>query len=680
MQSQPSPVCPSCGSEAPAETALCPRCGTAIRDPLIGAVLGDRYLIVSQIGVGGMGAVYRAEHTTLKRELAIKVLLPEFGGKDEFVRRFEREAESASRLSHPHIIAVTDFGRTPEGLLFLAMEYLDGRSLTSLIREGPLGVARALGIARQILAGLNRAHGAGVVHRDLKPDNIMLIDREGNRDFVKILDFGIAKVTDPAPGREALTQAGMVFGTPEYLSPEQALGDTIDARADLYALGVIMFEMLAGQRPFESEDKVRIISMHLSHVVPRLAAVNPAVEVPPAIEEVVAQALEKPRENRFASAAAMLVALDEAERLGGGGSVHAPRGRPAGATPADARGTSATAALTAPSVATGGLDDTVAAAARSTPPLDSPATRSSSPSRSDAARPRRIRRLAIAGAALAALGTTGGVLLWRRPSSPGTVATGRVRPPQAPSAEVAARLRVIEGLLATGELVKARVALEQLLTEDPRIARVHYLLGRLAFADDRRAEGLARYREALTLDPGFRGDPVLLEHVAAALGDAKVADPALDLAIEKIGQPAADQLVKIANGPGELHRRQRAARALEELGQGRRVDVVMLRVTELKKAQTCEERKPLVVALGQSEDVRALPMLRAQRPRGLDALLGNDSNSACMKTELADAIENLEGKLPADKRPAAKQAPPAQPTAPQPGRRASARGSLFRGR
>ncbi|HEY8924643.1 MAG TPA: serine/threonine-protein kinase, partial [Polyangia bacterium] len=315
MQSQPSPVCPSCGSEAPAETALCPRCGTAIRDPLIGAVLGDRYLIVSQIGVGGMGAVYRAEHTTLKRELAIKVLLPEFGGKDEFVRRFEREAESASRLSHPHIIAVTDFGRTPEGLLFLAMEYLDGRSLTSLIREGPLGVARALGIARQILAGLNRAHGAGVVHRDLKPDNIMLIDREGNRDFVKILDFGIAKVTDPAPGREALTQAGMVFGTPEYLSPEQALGDTIDARADLYALGVIMFEMLAGQRPFESEDKVRIISMHLSHVVPRLAAVNPAVEVPPAIEEVVAQALEKPRENRFASAAAMLVALDEAERL-----------------------------------------------------------------------------------------------------------------------------------------------------------------------------------------------------------------------------------------------------------------------------------------------------------------------------------------------------------------------------
>jgi len=683
MESQPSPVCPSCGSDAPAEAALCPRCGTAIRDPLIGAVLGDRYLIISQIGEGGMGAVYRAQHTTLKRELAIKVLLPEFGGRDEFVRRFEREAESASRLSHPHIIAVTDFGRTPEGLLFLAMEYLDGRSLTSIIREGPLGVPRALGIARQILAGLNRAHGAGVVHRDLKPDNIMLIDREGNRDFVKILDFGIAKVTDPAPGREALTQAGMVFGTPEYLSPEQALGDTIDARADLYALGVIIFEMLAGQRPFESEDKVRIISMHLSHVVPRLAAVNATLAIPRAIEEVVAQALEKPRENRFASAAAMLVALDEAERLAGGEGSGGLGGRPTVAPVVDMRlaGTTATAAMTATAALTtpAALDDTVASPTGSTPALESRAPTGSSSS-SPSPRARRFRRLAIAGATLAALGATAGVLVWRHPSSPGTVATGRVRPPQQPSAEVAARIRVIEGLLAAGELVKARVALEQLLAEDPRVARVHYLLGRLAFADDRRPEGLARYREALTLDPGFRGDPVLLEHIAAALGDAKVADPALDLAIEKIGQPAADQLVKVANGPGELHRRQRAARALEELGQGRRVDLVMLHVTELKRAQTCEERKPLVVALGQSDDVRALPMLRAQKPRGLDALLGNDSNSACMKTELADAIENLEGKLPADKRPAAKQAPPAQPPAPQPGRRAAARGSLFRGR
>src|SRR5438552_10469894 len=154
--------CPSCEFpvDAPANPAVCPRCGGAMHDPLLGAVLGDRYLIVSRLGVGGMGAVYRAQHTTLRRDIAVKVLLPEFGGKDEFVRRFEREAESASRLAHPNIIAVTDFGRTPNGLLFLAMEYLDGRSLTSLIREGPLGVPRALAIARQILAGLNRAHRA----------------------------------------------------------------------------------------------------------------------------------------------------------------------------------------------------------------------------------------------------------------------------------------------------------------------------------------------------------------------------------------------------------------------------------------------------------------------------------------------------------------------------------------
>ncbi|HEY4392624.1 MAG TPA: protein kinase, partial [Polyangia bacterium] len=486
------PSCPSCALDAPDGLQFCPRCGASLVDPLIGAVLGDRYRVISRIGVGGMGVVYRAQHTTLKRDLAVKVLLPEFGGKEEFVRRFEREAESASRLAHPHIIAVTDFGRTPEGLLFLVMEYLDGRSLTSLIREGPLEVTRAVTIVRQMLAALTRAHAAGIVHRDLKPDNIMLIDREGQHDFVKILDFGIAKVTEPEPGREALTQAGVVFGTPEYLSPEQALGDKIDARADLYATGVILFEMLTGRRPFESEDKVRIISMHLSHPVPRLRDAYPAGEVPAALEDVVRQAMEKERENRFSSAAAFLTALEDAEQLAHQGAVADGR-----ATPPPALG--------APS---------------SSPAVSPPASLAS-------AAPARAKRRPVIAAAVVGLAIVATAVIVPLRSRPRTVATARVPRPTAPPSELAAQLHVVEGLLSAGENVKARVALEQLMAENPRNARVRYFLGRLAFADDRHGEAIGSYREAIGLDGSFRGDPVLLEHLGVALGETKVADQAL---------------------------------------------------------------------------------------------------------------------------------------------------------
>jgi len=654
------PSCPTCALEVADGLQFCPRCGGAMVDPLLGSVLGDRYRVISRIGIGGMGVVYRAQHITLKHDLAVKVLLPEFGGKEEFVRRFEREAESASRLAHPHIIAVTDFGRTAEGLLFLAMEYLDGRSLSSLIREGPLPVDRAVTIVRQMLTALNRAHAAGIVHRDLKPDNIMLIDREGHHDFVKILDFGIAKVTEPEPGREALTQAGVVFGTPEYLSPEQALGDKIDARADLYATGVILFEMLTGHRPFESEDKMRIISMHLSHPVPRMRSLYPAVAVPRTLEDVVMQALEKERENRFASASAFLMALEEAERLsaesgagpgrsGDGRDITPPPLGTAGSPPFSPRGFARPTAATAPAAVTS--DGLVGSAA---------------PTRAR----RRTLGLAVVGVAAVVAAVVALPKAFHRPA-PGA----RLTRPAPAAGELAARIRAVEGLLANDDLVKARLSLEQLLSENPRSGRVRYLMGRVAFADGRHAEALADYRQAIQLEPGFRGDPVLVEHLGVALGEPKLADTALDLAIDEVGKPAADLLLKVANGNGDLRRRERAARALDELGEGKRVDTVALHIAQLKRAGACEDKKPLVVALGKSDDLRALPVLRAQRQRGgLDGLLGNEPPIGCMKTELADAITRLEGQLPADKRPA-----PAQPS-PSGGHKASARSSFFRGR
>jgi serine/threonine-protein kinase len=592
--------CSSCAGEVQLEDTFCPQCGAPVFDPLIGTIVGDRYRIVNRIGVGGMGAVYRAEHTMMRKDLAIKVLLPEFGGKDEFVRRFEREAESASRLQHPNIITVTDFGRTREGSLFLAMEFLAGESLAHVIKGGALPRARALNVIRQTLRGLEHAHGAGIVHRDLKPDNIMLVERDGQVDVVKILDFGIAKVTEPVTGRgqgvTALTQAGMIFGTPEYLSPEQALAEVVDPRADLYAAGVILYEMLAGRKPFVSDDKVKLISMHLAHAPPRLREANPNVDVPVALEQVVLQALEKSRENRFATATAFLQALDDAEAF------------------ADADAPSEAMALGVPAPL-GALD--------------------------------RLGRFLSGGRALAlalAVVAVVSVVVYKRGAQHRALVSAPTRPAPPPPA-LADHLKRIESLLENGSTTQARLALEREMSERPRDARVRYMLGRVAFAEGKHAEALAQYREAIGLDAGFRGDPVLLEHVEQALGESRNAEAALDLVIDKIGAPAADLLVKTANESGDLARRQRAVAALDEMGKGDRVDRVGLAMLQLKRARGCEEKKVFVEKLRDLGDPKALPALRDLRGRSIGGLfrLGG-ANTRCMKKELPAAIKELEGK------------------------------------
>jgi len=594
--------CAACSWEVQLEDTFCARCGAPVVDPLIGAVVGDRYRIVSRIGVGGMGAVYRAEHTMMRRDLAVKVLLPELGGQLEFARRFEREAESASRLTHPNIINVTDFGRAPTGQLFLAMEFLAGDSLSTLIGQGPLPRDRALAIARQMLRGLDHAHGAGVIHRDLKPDNIMLVERDGQSDVVKILDFGIAKVTEPVSGQTALTQAGVIFGTPEYLSPEQALGEPVDARADVYATGVILYEMLAGRRPFESDDKVKIISMHLAHAPPRMREINPALDIPPALEQVVLQALEKHREHRFASATAFLQALDESE-LGAEPQMPLEIG------------------ATVPHV------------------IALPLSRV----RALVTRHRRGSVAAAVGVGLICLGL--GVFAVRARSGGNAALRGQPAQPVAPPPELASRLQKVESLLEAGNTVGARLSLEHELNERPKDARVRYMLGRVAFAENHHGEALGDYREAIELDPGFRGDAVMLQHLETALGEPRNADTALDLAVDKIGAPAAKLLEKVANESPDATRRLRTVGALDDMGRGDRIDRVSLAMLQLKKAQSCEERKVYVEKLRDLGDARALPALKSLRGRVIGRLIRvGGSNTSCMKKELAAAIKELETK------------------------------------
>jgi serine/threonine-protein kinase len=277
-------------------------------DPLVGSVVAGRYRVERLLGSGGMGAVYRAEHVHMKKTVALKVLHREFLGVNEVVARFEREAIAAGRIEHPNVAPATDFGKLDDGSFYLVLEYVDGKSLRELIAEGPLDWPRAVAVAKQIVAALAAAHGAGIVHRDLKPDNVMLVRQPDGSERVKVLDFGIARVTLPSDAERAsthLTKVGAVMGTVAYMSPEQALGEEVDERTDLYALGVIVHEMLTGRVPFDADSAAQILAKQITEAPPPLPPGPPA-----ALGGLVSELLGKTRVERPPSARAVLERLD----------------------------------------------------------------------------------------------------------------------------------------------------------------------------------------------------------------------------------------------------------------------------------------------------------------------------------------------------------------------------------
>lgn len=314
------PPCASCGYLADTSAGpvnFCPKCGTDLRggaatqtvsSPLVGSVIADRYKLLSLLGEGGMGAVYKAEHVRMGKALALKLLRGDFARDAGAIKRFADEAQIVSRLSHPHTIAVFDFGEIGVAAgLYLAMEYVPGKDLASVLRtEGRLPAPRVITLGQQILGSLAEAHDAGIVHRDVKPGNVMVTKTRGGEDFVKVLDFGIAKLRDDS-GAASVTSVGAIIGTPSYLAPEQARGREVDARADLYAAGAVLFELLAGRPPFVAPNPMAVVNAHLHDPPPPLQEHAP--EVSNAIAEVVHRALSKAPEDRFQSADEMREAL-----------------------------------------------------------------------------------------------------------------------------------------------------------------------------------------------------------------------------------------------------------------------------------------------------------------------------------------------------------------------------------
>ena len=290
---------------------------TGAPDPLIGRLINERFKINALIARGGMGKVYRAEQAPLGRVCAIKVLNPNYAGEHdpEFHKRFFLEASIASKLTHPNTVTIFDYGRTDDDIYYMAMEYLEGHTLHRAIREaGHFPEERAAHVARQICRALREAHSLGVIHRDLKPANIFLVEHGDETDFVKVLDFGLVKNVSDTKG-EDLTQTGLFMGSPKYMAPEQIRGDRVDARTDIYALGIIMYEMITGKVPFDRPNSVNILMAHVNEEAPPMRQMNPNINLTPAIEDTVGRCMAKDPDQRFRSMDEVLAAL---KRVGGG--------------------------------------------------------------------------------------------------------------------------------------------------------------------------------------------------------------------------------------------------------------------------------------------------------------------------------------------------------------------------
>jgi serine/threonine-protein kinase len=572
----------------------------ADRVDLTGAVLDGRYRILEPLAEGAMGVVYRAERVKLGRVVAVKVLHESLPHELSSRKRFEIEARAMAKLEHPHCASVVDVG-LHEDRPYVVMDFVSGDNLKDVLHaHGPLPIARAVEIIRQVLSGLAHAHELGIIHRDIKPANLVLSQKAGLGDHVKILDFGLARLS-----QDSSLTAGIVVGTPSYMAPEQIRGVAIDARVDLYACGVVLFEMLTGTKPFVSaaDDPIEVCTLHLKQPPPRLVDRRPGVDFGP-LEGVVARALCKLPSERFASAVELAAALDAI--IPRRGVATPPVGTPVAAPPAS--GATATAALPVAAAPAGGQElgsgaravasaAAGAAASGAAPGSAAPAAGTAAapldPQRAPAsgAAPGRGEPAAIrAGGARPAAG--GGAVWWRRrwvvglgvgmialtaigiaarggdPDPPPSEPSASPAPPAAPAPAPAAppsagAVARAEALIAAGDRDQALELVLAARRADPTSAPLAALAGRIYFDKLYWTDGMKQLRDAMRIDPQLRADPAIIKTVLRGFITTPRADPALAAFLrEEIGAAARPYLEETASSHPRALIRARAAAEL----------------------------------------------------------------------------------------------------------------------
>ncbi len=301
-------TCTTCGKEFSDDTKFCPEDGSTLRSAagtadMIGSIIADRYHVTKKLGEGGMGAVYLGEHVKMGRMSAIKVMVSSMANDPDAVARFNREAANAARINHHNVCGIYDFGETEDGVIYLAMEFIEGEALTdTLEREGALGASRATDLLVQSTDALQAAHDLGIVHRDIKPDNIMVAKARGEKDLIKVVDFGIAKAVGGEEGQN-VTKTGLVVGTPEYMSPEQLSGDVLDGRSDVYSIALVYYKMLTGDLPFKADTAQETMIKRLTDDPLPLAAAFPSGNFTPEMQAVMDKALQRIPSDRYSTAA-----------------------------------------------------------------------------------------------------------------------------------------------------------------------------------------------------------------------------------------------------------------------------------------------------------------------------------------------------------------------------------------
>ena len=564
---------------------------------LVGHTILGRFEVLGVLGMGGMGAVLRCLHRGLQRDIAVKVLHPQYSSHPEISARFAREAQTMSRLSHPNCVRVLDFGEFDTGgakMQYLAMELLSGCELSELMLR-PLPPARAMDLMDQVLAGLEHAHAAGIVHRDLKPENVFVTTDHEGEELLKIVDFGIAKIVAGQGAKENMTVAGTIFGTPRYMSPEQCAGGTVDERTDVYAAGIMLYEMLAGHVPFDDQDDpMQVIHKHILEPVPDLPTT-----VPRRLAELVMAMLEKEKANRLPTIAQARERMNEVRK-----------------GLADGTAMSVASATLLPSAS--GMNATAV-------PV---------PAMARVKRSRDTRRpwLITAGLSFVVCGVALGIALSgddeeAKEADETEVAEPSVEAtkPELPDAKAAvaavakpvkaalspgaseAELTKLDDMLADQQFEKAAAGIRRLLDDYPKDAQLHLRLGR-ALRADAPVKALASFGRALELDYSLMNDAGLRAELTGLMGQPEVRGQALDLAIRQLGKHGVPYLIERVNDdakPAPIGDRHRALEALAEVDADSEVDHELNVALDLWQAG--KSRDPCATYRGALDEIDSEP-------------------------------------------------------------------------